>query len=288
MKILVIGGTGTVGSHVVSHLLADGHQVRVLTTSTEKAGNLPAGVEGVIGSLEYDYTLPNAFENIEGVYMLNAHTRNEIFQGLNAIAAALRAGVSKFVYQSIHQVRGKGSHIDHFRSKIMIEDALTKSGLNYVMISPNNFYQNDLWFTQAITQWKSYPQPIGPLGLSRVDVRDIAEVVSKVMVTDRYDGQTIALAGPEILTGERTAELLTESLGYDVNYAGDDLDQFRASFSPFIPGWMLEDWAEMYDFFQKEGLAASGAELNQLTAILGRPPRTYQEFLNDHLNLFAA
>ena len=288
MKILVIGGTGTVGSQVVSHLLADGHQVRVLTTSTEKAGKLPAGVEGDIGSLEYDYTLPMAFQDIEGVYMLNAHTQNEIYQGLNAIAAALRAGVKKIVYQSIHQVRGKGSHIDHFHSKIMIEDALIKSGLNYVMISPNNFYQNDLWFAQAITQWKSYPQPIGALGLSRVDVRDIAEVVSKVMITDSYDGQTIALAGPEILFGVWTAELLFKSLGYEVNYAGDDLDRFRSTFSPFIPGWMLEDWAEMYDFFQKEGLAATGAELNQLTAILGLAPRTNQEFLNDHLNLFAA
>ena len=51
MNILVLGGTGTVGSQVVNELLARDVDVRVLTRSTEKVESLPDGVEGVIGDL---------------------------------------------------------------------------------------------------------------------------------------------------------------------------------------------------------------------------------------------
>ncbi len=46
MKILVIGGTGVVGSQVVRELLARKMDVRVLTRSADKARGLPAGAEG--------------------------------------------------------------------------------------------------------------------------------------------------------------------------------------------------------------------------------------------------
>lgn len=287
MKTLVIGGTGTVGSQVVQRLLEKGYELRVLTTSKEKAAKLPAGVEPFIGSLEYTDTLEAAFEGIDKVFMLNAHTKNEIYQGLNAIAAAVKARVRKFVYQSIHRARA-AAYIDHFQSKVFIEEALKKSGLNYVFVCPNNFYQNDFWFKDSITKARLYNQPIGSIGLSRVDVRDIAEVVEKVLATDRYDRQTIALAGPEVLTGESTAAILSEHLGYEVSYIGDDLQVFKNTFSQWLPEWMVNDWAEMYDFFHNSGLAATPKELEQLTEILGHEPRTYRQFLNDYSNVFTS
>ena len=285
MKTLIIGGTGTVGSQVVQRLLKKGYDLRVLTTSKEKAAKLPKGVEPYIGSLEHTDTLDGAFENVDKVFMLNAHTKTETYQGLNAIAAALNAGVKKFVYQSIHQAR-RADYINHFQSKVFIEEALKKSGLNYVFVCPNNFYQNDFWFKDSITKARVYNQPIGPKGLSRVDVRDIAEVVEKVLETDRYDRQTIALAGPEVLNGESTAEMLSQFLGYEVDYIGDDLHEFKKAFYQWLPKWMVDDWAEMYEFFQHNGLAANEKELQQLTEILGRQPLSYKQFLQDHTYVF--
>jgi uncharacterized protein YbjT (DUF2867 family) len=287
MKTLIIGGTGTVGSQVVRRLLKKGYELRVLTTSREKAEKLPPEVEPYIGSLEYTDTLAGAFKNVDKVFMLNAHTKNEIYQGLNAIAAAVNAGVSKFVYQSIHQVRG-AVHIEHFRSKVFIEEALKRSGLNYVFVCPNNFYQNDFWFKDSITKARIYNQPLGSVGLSRVDVRDIAEVVEKVLETDRYDRQTIALAGPEVLTGESTAEILSQFLGYQVNYIGDDLQVFKDAFYQWLPQWMVDDWAGMYEYFHHSGLKANEKELQQLKEILGREPLSYRQFLEDHLIVFAS
>ncbi|WP_405514519.1 SDR family oxidoreductase [Spirosoma sp. KNUC1025] len=108
MKTLVIGGTGTVGSLVVQELLRRNQEVRVLVTSSEKAYQLPAGVEFRIGNLDEPATLPKAFDGIDRVFLLNRQSLTEVAQGMYAVFAAQRAGVSKIVYQSIHNVRQGG------------------------------------------------------------------------------------------------------------------------------------------------------------------------------------
>jgi uncharacterized protein YbjT (DUF2867 family) len=284
MKILIIGGTGTVGSEVVKTLFAAGHTLRVLTTSEEKAEKFLSAIEPYIGTLENPEAIAAAFNNIDAVFMLNAHTQTEIQQGLNAVSAAAKAGVKKFVFQSIHHVRS-GQQIDHFKSKVVIEDALIKSGLNYVFLNPNNFYQNDLFFKDSITKYRLYNQPLGSVGLNRNDTRDIAEAVLKVIETDKYDGKTIAIVGPDILTGESTSKILSEFLGYQVNYKGDDLEKFKNEFSQWLPEWQVEDWATMYAHFQKEGLVATKEELYQLEEVLGHKPRSYKTFLQDYFTV---
>ncbi|HWR58836.1 MAG TPA: NAD(P)H-binding protein, partial [Thermodesulfovibrionales bacterium] len=69
MKILVIGGTGTVGSQVVQELLARKAVVRVLTRSEEKAKTLPSGVESVVGDLLNPDTVRSVFKGVDGVFM---------------------------------------------------------------------------------------------------------------------------------------------------------------------------------------------------------------------------
>ena len=48
MSILVIGGTGLVGSHVVQGLVAKGEQVHIFTRSVDKADGFPLGASGII------------------------------------------------------------------------------------------------------------------------------------------------------------------------------------------------------------------------------------------------
>lgn len=285
MKTLILGGTGTVGSRIVERLSDAKYDLRVLTTSEAKAKKLRGSVHAYIGSLENAASMQGAFEGVDNVFMLNAQSQTEVQQGLQAISAAKKAGVKKFVYQSIHNVR-EAAHVNHFKPKIQIEDALKESGLRYVFICPNNFYQNDIWLKQSITQYKLYNQPIGSKGINRVDVRDIAEVVQRVFETDKYDFKSITVAGPDSLTGEDTARILTEKLGYRVEYAGDDLQLFRDSFSQWLPAWIVEDWAVMYQYFQEKGLKATESELLELSSILLRQPRSYEEFLSDHLSVF--
>ncbi|MDX5482920.1 MAG: NmrA family NAD(P)-binding protein [Hymenobacteraceae bacterium] len=284
-KALVVGGTGTVGSQVVKELLKEGKQVRVLTTSASRAAALPQGVEGVVGDLDEPATLPAAFEGVDKVFMLNVHCHTEMEQAKNAIAAAKQAGIEKLVYQSIHRAR-EYQVIPHVATKVMIEEAIVASGLNYTFVCPNNFYQNDFWFKNAILQYGVYPQPIGDLGLSRVDVRDIAEVAVKAMYSDELDGMSIPLAGPEVLNGTETARILSEELGLQVSYAGNDLVSWAEQTKQIVPAWIVEDWTIMYQQFQERGLAASAEELELLTKVLGRTPATYAAFVREHASLF--
>ncbi|GAB4022967.1 SDR family oxidoreductase [Spirosoma koreense] len=286
MKTLVIGGTGNVGSLIVAELLRRDQAVRVLVTSAEKAEQLPAGVQFTIGNMEDPGTLPKAFADVDRVFLLNRQSHTEAAQGQYVVAAAKRAGVHKIVYQSIHDAR-KGPHIPHFRPKITIENAIQQAGLNYTFICPNNFYQNDLWFANAIVNQGLYTQPIGSVGLNRVDIRDIAEASVNALLSDEWNGQSIPLVGPDSLTGQDTARILTDQLGFPVRYANDDMALFAAQIDQWVPAWIIDDWTHMYHFFQNEGLVASADDLALVTKLLGRSPRSYSEFIADHAQVFS-
>jgi len=284
MNLLLVGGTGKVGQVVLKYLQGLGHSIRILTTSDEKASAFPEDIEGIVGDLNDKDSAVPAFRDIDVVFLLTAHTQQEVQQGENAVDLAKDAGVKKIVFQSIH-LAANAPEVEHFLSKVLIEEAIEASGLDYVFISPNNFYQNDLLFKDAIVN-HIYNQPIGSVGLSRVDVRDIAQAVVNVIETDKFNGQNIALAGPDVLTGEQTAQILTEQLGYDVQYSGDDLESFKKTMYQFLPTWMVDDWATMYDFFQREGLIATDEQLALLEDVLGRKPIAYRDFLKDNLSYF--
>ena len=285
MRTLVMGGTGTVGSHIVKLLLEKKIQVRVLTTSLEKATALPDGAEAFIGNLEDPASLEGLFAGVSAAFMLNGTSLTEVAQGLNAVEGARKAGIQKFVYQSIHNVR-KSPEIPHFRAKVLIEEAIINSGVPYTFICPNNFYQNDFWFAEAISNYRVYPQPIGDVGLSRVDVRDVAEAAVNAIITDTFNGLSLPVVGPQVLTGNETASIYTQQLGIDVQYAGNDLEVWSEAARETLPGWVVEDWKQMYSFFQKNGLAASVEDLEATEYILGRKPRSFEEFVREQRTHF--
>lgn len=278
MKTLVVGGTGTVGSHTVRELLARNAPVRVLVRSADKAAALPEGVEAAVGDLREPATLPAAFDGADAVFLLNALSQDETAQGLAAMAAAQRAGVKRLVYLSVHRLE-EGAHIPHFATKIPVEQAVRESGIGWTVLRPNNFYQNDFLFQEAITRYGLYPQPIGQAGVSRVDVRDIAELAAIALTEPGHDGKTYSVVGPDALTGEQVAEVYSKHLERPVRYAGDDLDAWAAQARNMLPDWLVHDLCIMYGHFQKTGLKATSQELALQERLLGHPPRKFDEFV---------
>ena len=69
MKILVTGGTGTVGSQVVTELLARKADVSVLTRDASKS--VPAGVKAVQGNLQDVASVRRVFDGFDAVFLLN-------------------------------------------------------------------------------------------------------------------------------------------------------------------------------------------------------------------------
>ena len=280
MKVLVTGGTGTVGSEVVRQLLARRVEVSVLTRDAGRAGQLPAGVTPVVGDLLDPGTIRSAFRGMDGLFLLNAVAPTETHEGLMAVNGARLGGIRRVVYLSV-QDADKASHLPHFGSKLAVEFALKASGLDATILRPNNFYQNDAWYREVLMPHGVYPQPFGNGGLSRVDVRDIAEAAAIALTTDGHGGQTYNVVGPTVWTGESTAALWSRALGRPVTYGGDDLDAWEKQSLQYMPGWMVFDFRMMYQHFQEKGLKAAGNDIERLTRLLGHAPRRYEDFVSE-------
>ena len=275
MKILVLGGTGTVGSQVTRELLARGAEVSVLTRDPKKP--LPPGVKAVAGDLLEPETVRRVFAGMDGVFLLNGLGTAECHEGLMAVNGARMAGVKKVVYLSIHRV-DEAPHPPHFGAKLPIEIAIKASGIPFTILRPNNFYQNDYWFKDAMLSFGVYPQPFGDVGLSRVDVRDIAEAAAIALTTGAAKEETVNLVGPDVLTATATAATWGGVLGRKIAYGGNDLDAWEKQSLAYLPAYQVFDFRLMYAFFQEKGLKATPADVERLTALLGHPPRSFEEF----------
>ena len=278
MKHLVLGGTGTVGSVVVRELLGRGEEVRVLTRSEQRAHALPEGVAGFVGDLIEPGTYEPAFTRIDTVFLLVGNNITELHEGLAALAEARRAGVHRVVYLSASNLE-QGRHIPHLAAKLAIEQALRESGVPFTILRPNNFYQNDSGFEAVIRRFGVYPQPIGRIGLSRVDVGDIGVAAVNALTQPGHEGRTYTLVGPEALTGPDCAAAYGEALGREVRYGGDDLTAFAAQAKQWLPAWLVWDLVHMYGMFQEKGMVATEEHLAETREILGRAPQRFGDFV---------
>jgi len=280
MRHLVLGGTGTVGSLAVRGLLDKGEAVRVLTRSAEHAKALPKGAEAVLGDLTDPGTYEKIFAGFDNLFLLTANGPSDLMEGLAAVNEAKRTKAKRVVYLSIHDVE-KCAEAPHFASKIAIERALKESGLPHTILRPNNFYQNDYWSKDAVLQYGVYPQPIGDVGLSRVDARDIGEAAVRALTESGHFGKTYALVGPDPVTGKDCAAEFAKAIGKPVVYGGNDLAAWAKSMAPYLPAWAVYDYALMYAKFQAKGLKATATQLAETRTILGREPRRFADFVSE-------
>jgi uncharacterized protein YbjT (DUF2867 family) len=280
MKVLVTGGTGMVGSHVVRELQARAADVTVLTRDAAKAQKLPPGVKAVTGDLGTVETVSRVFKGFEGVFLINTVSPMEIYEGLLSVCALRDQGVKRLVYVSV-QDADKAAWLPHFGGKLGVEAAALRSGVAATILRPNNFFQNDYYFKDVILQYGIYPQPIGDVGLNRVDVRDIAEAAAVALTTPGHEGQTYDLVGPDVVTGTSSAEVWSRALNKPIAYGGNDLEAWEKQALQYMPDWGVFDFKHMFDFFQKQGLKATPQAIERLTKVLGHSPRSYGAFVSE-------
>ncbi len=233
--------------------------------------------------MENPESLPAACAGAGALFLITPLARDETAQGIDAVDAALAAGIPRMVYLSVIQA-DKALTIPHFVSKLPIEGVIRASGVEHTILRPDNFYQNDLGVLDAIRAGV-YPQPLGNVGAYRVDVRDIAELAAIALTEPGHSGKTYTVAGPRAWTGAQTAASLTSHLGKPVVYGGDDLQAWAAQMRAFMPGWLVRDLEIMFQHFQQMGLTATQSEIDELTALLGHAPRSNEAFVKEVLPL---
>jgi uncharacterized protein YbjT (DUF2867 family) len=281
MKTLVIGGAGLVGSAVVKELSKRGADVRVFARNKSAVMDADKdAVEVAEGDLLDPATVEKALDGVDKLYLLNAVAPDELTQGLIAYDLAKKHRLQHVVYHSVFRAE-HFLDVPHFASKVAIENALKAFDVPWTIIRPNYFFQNDAKLKDVIKGASMYPMPLGPTGISLVDVRDIAEAAAVALTGEGHHGKTYNVNGPDVLSGPGVAAIWSKVLGEEVRYQGHDMEAFEAQMREQAPAWSASDIRMMMQGYLERGFTAGADDLETLTALIGHPPRRYEGFVRE-------
>jgi len=203
-RILAVGGTGTVGSAVVRQLVADGHQVRVLTRNPDNASaKLGDKVEVFKGDITSPRNVEDALFDMEVAFSaLSASPGkkniNEIeYSGnLTLIEGCKHQRIKRFLYVSFLNAEYFAGYPKFF-VKYRVEEELKMSGLPYTIFRPTIFMDTlpRLIRKGKVTLYGKQSHPIHFLSTS-----DFATVVSGSLNNKDSVNATFDVMGPEALT----------------------------------------------------------------------------------------
>jgi uncharacterized protein YbjT (DUF2867 family) len=230
--ILVAGGTGFIGSAIVSELAGRGRPVAVLTHRAElPSGLLPVSVEARRGDVRMVESLPPAMRDVETAvscvqfsnFPVENPSRGETFLDVDArgnehlVAAARAAGVRNYIY-----ISGVGASPDAayhwFRAKWRAEEAIRNSGLRYTILRPAWVYgPRDRALNRFVDVARRLPVvPVigdGSQRLQPVFVQDLARVVLDSLEAESAANQTFEIGGPDVLSMDEVLRTMLDVLG---------------------------------------------------------------------------
>jgi uncharacterized protein YbjT (DUF2867 family) len=262
LTILVTGATGQQGGALARTLLKKGHRVRALTRKPEapSAQELKKQGAGIVkGSFDEPGSIENAATGVDAAFAMGtpyeAGPEAEIKQGIALVEALAKAKVPFLLYTSVSDADRKTA-IPHFDSKFKVEQRVKELGIRHAIVAPVFFMDNLLspWFLPQLQQGKlALAMPAGRK-LQHVSVADLGEFNALVLERrEQFAGKRINLASDE-LTGTEAAQILSRVTGRKIEYSEIPLDQLRA---------MNEDWAKMFEWFDKVGYSADIAGLRK-------------------------
>lgn len=277
MRCVVVGGTGTVGAWAAQVLRDRGVAVCVLTRSARKARALPAGIEGaVIDPLQPD-TLAAALAGAIAMVLAAPRSAAGAPLAIAAVAAADAAGIERLVHISAAGV-DTWPRVPHLAALGAVERAVRVAGRRHTVLRPTDLYQNDLPYREPIAERGLYPVPLGEVGVSRIDARDVADAAANAVTERGHEGMTYTLGGPDELTGSEVARVYRRSLRCSVRYAGDGLAAWAAYARAVMGETPVAELQELYGLLCRHGLLVTDGELAAARRVVGHAPRTFEAF----------
>jgi uncharacterized protein YbjT (DUF2867 family) len=146
--------------------------------------------------------------------------------------------------------------------------------------------QNDGQLKDALTGPGIYPMPIGTAGIASADVRDIAEAAAISLTEEGHDGKTYDVVSPTLISGPGNAALWSKLLGKEIKYTGHNFDEWELQMRAKVPGWSAFDLRMMFEGYVDRGFASTENEVARLTKLLGRSPRSYEDFARETARLW--
>ncbi|MGO4754647.1 SDR family oxidoreductase, partial [Streptomyces sp. 2MCAF27] len=259
--IAVTGSTGRLGGRVARRLAERGVPQKLLVRSPERAPRLPGAV-AVRGDYADQDAVREALAGTRTVFMVSAsESADRLAQHKAFVDAVVEAGVRHLVYVSFYGAAPDATFTlarDHFHT----EQHIRASGLAYTFLR-DNFYAEfvpDLVGEDGVMR--------GPAGQGRaafVGQDDIADAAAAVLSRpDDHTGIAYDLTGPDSLTLDEAAAILSEQLGRTVTYQQETVEEAYASRASYgAPPWQLDAWVSTYT-------AIASGELNGVSNAVPR------------------
>jgi uncharacterized protein YbjT (DUF2867 family) len=188
MKIVVIGGTGRIGSKVIVLLRGAGHDALAAAPNTGVNTLTGEGLEAALDAADVVVDLANSpsFEPSAVLGFFTAHEKN-------LVAAEARAGVRHHVALSIVGA-DRSPDNGYFRAKIVQEDLIKASGVPYTIIRSTQFLE----FLGAIADSGADGNIVrlSPGMFQPIAADDVAAIVAEVALAAPRNG-IVEIAGPE-------------------------------------------------------------------------------------------
>jgi NADH dehydrogenase len=229
LRIVVLGGTGFVGSHLVPHLANAGHRITVLSRNRERHRDL-AVLPGsaVLSRNVYDPTaLAHAFAGADAVINLVGILNEKGYDGSGfrrahvdltriVIDAMGRAGVRRLLQMSALRT-GDGGQSWYLKTRAEAEALVRASTLDWTIFRPGVIFGpgDGLFnrFRQLLALAPVLPLARAGTKFAPVYVRDVAEAFSRALVDPATIGETYEIYGPDVMT-------LAEIVRYTARHAG--------------------------------------------------------------------
>ncbi|MFD7835259.1 SDR family oxidoreductase [Streptomyces sp. NPDC059761] len=197
MKFAVIGGTGLIGSQVVTNLNAAGHEAVPHSQSTGTDVISGQGLDEAVAGADVIVNLTNSptFDEASLAFFQTSMD--------NLLAAGQEGGVRHFVILSIVGA-DQVPELDYYRAKVLQEDILTAGPIPYSIVRATQFME----FIDAILSWTADSDtvrlpatPIQPIAS-----KDVANAVAEVAAGAPLGGIR-NIAGPEVFSLDELGRL---------------------------------------------------------------------------------
>lgn len=191
-SVLVTGGSGTLGRHVVSQLEGLGRDVRVLSRSPNRGTHL--------GDLRTGVGVAAAMRGVDSVIHA-ASGRNDVVQTRNLLEF-IPAETSRLLYVSIVGI--DAVPFGYYRQKLRCEELIADSPVASTILRATQFHELAARVLRALQRSPLAPLPSGFL-FQPVAAREVAERLVDLLYGSST-GRAVDFGGPEVLPLSRMAE----------------------------------------------------------------------------------
>jgi len=290
-RIVVLGGTGFVGSHLIPRLASQGLSITVLSRNRERHRELAVlPTVRVVSANVYDPNVLAAhFKGTDAVINLVGILNESGFDGAGfrrahveltrlVIDAMKAAGVSRLLQMSALRA-GEGESW-YLKTRGEAEAQVKASGLDWTIFRPSVIFgRGDGLFNRFATLLKL--SPVLPLARAEarfapVYVGDVCAAFERALADRATIGQIYELGGPEVVTLREIVTMTRDALGLSRLIVGlpDPLGKLQAAIFGLVPGkpLSLDNFRSLLldSVPKRDGLAELGIQPTPMAAIVPR------------------